>query len=64
MRVLLTGAYGQLGRCLLDRVPAEWILLACGSAELDITDRPAVRTGGEEIPSRCDHQCRRVYRGR
>ncbi|KTS01331.1 dTDP-4-dehydrorhamnose reductase [Pantoea dispersa] len=42
MRVLLTGAYGQLGRCLLDRVPAEWILLACGSAELDITDRPAV----------------------
>lgn len=42
MRVLLIGAYGQLGRCLLDRVPAEWILLACGSAELDITDRPAV----------------------
>ncbi|WP_394517376.1 dTDP-4-dehydrorhamnose reductase [Pantoea sp. SGAir0175] len=42
MRVLLTGAYGQLGRCLLDRVPAEWVLLACGSAELDITDRPAV----------------------
>ena len=42
MRVLLTGAYGQLGRCLLDRFPADWILLACGSAELDITNRTAV----------------------
>lgn len=42
MRVLLTGAYGQLGRSLLDRVPAAWVLLACGSAELDITDRAAV----------------------
>lgn len=42
MRVLLTGAYGQLGRSLLDRFPADWITLACGSAELDITDRAAV----------------------
>ncbi|QHM71454.1 dTDP-4-dehydrorhamnose reductase [Mixta intestinalis] len=42
MRILLTGAYGQLGRCLLDRFPAGWVMLACGSAELDITDRQAV----------------------
>ncbi|MGD8105710.1 dTDP-4-dehydrorhamnose reductase [Pantoea sp. FN0302] len=42
MRVLLTGAYGQLGRSLLDRFPADWILLACGSAELDITNQAAV----------------------
>ncbi|MDJ0038121.1 dTDP-4-dehydrorhamnose reductase [Pantoea allii] len=42
MRVLLTGAYGQLGRCLLDRFPPDWIIVACGSAELDITDRDAV----------------------
>lgn len=42
MRVLLTGAYGQLGRCLLDRFPSDWITLACGSAELDITDRCAI----------------------
>ncbi|WP_333896530.1 dTDP-4-dehydrorhamnose reductase [Mixta calida] len=42
MRILLTGAYGQLGRCLLDRFPADWVMLACGSAELDITDRAAV----------------------
>ncbi|MBW1254464.1 dTDP-4-dehydrorhamnose reductase [Pantoea allii] len=42
MRVLLTGAYGQLGRCILDRFPTDWITLACGSAELDITDRSAV----------------------
>lgn len=42
MRVLLTGAYGQLGRCLLERFPVGWVILACGSAELDITDRTAV----------------------
>lgn len=42
MRVLLTGAYGQLGRCLLNRFPKTWIILACGSAELDITDKIAV----------------------
>lgn len=42
MRVLLTGAYGQLGRCLLDRFPTDWITLACGSAELDITNRIAI----------------------
>ncbi|MBW1212672.1 dTDP-4-dehydrorhamnose reductase [Pantoea allii] len=42
MRVLLTGAYGQLGRCILDRFPTDWITLACGSAELDITKRSAI----------------------
>ncbi|MGG2140212.1 dTDP-4-dehydrorhamnose reductase [Symbiopectobacterium sp. RP] len=37
MRVLLTGANGQLGRCFQDRLPADWQILATDSAELDIT---------------------------
>lgn len=38
MKVLLTGANGQLGRCILDRVPADWMVLATDSEQLDITD--------------------------
>ncbi|WP_047710159.1 dTDP-4-dehydrorhamnose reductase [Pectobacterium atrosepticum] len=38
MRILLTGANGQLGRCFQDRLPAEWTILATDTAELDITD--------------------------
>lgn len=38
MKVLLTGANGQLGRCFQDRLPADWHILATDSAELDITD--------------------------
>ncbi|MCA6914338.1 dTDP-4-dehydrorhamnose reductase [Pectobacterium versatile] len=38
MRILLTGANGQLGRCFQDRLPAEWEILATDTAELDITD--------------------------
>ncbi|MEI7250815.1 MULTISPECIES: dTDP-4-dehydrorhamnose reductase [Pectobacterium] len=38
MRILLTGANGQLGRCFQDRLPAEWKILATDTAELDITD--------------------------
>ncbi|MDE8742013.1 dTDP-4-dehydrorhamnose reductase [Pectobacterium polaris] len=38
MRILLTGANGQLGRCFQDRLPAEWEILATDSAELDITE--------------------------
>ncbi|UYA59605.1 dTDP-4-dehydrorhamnose reductase [Pectobacterium sp. F1-1] len=42
MRILLTGANGQLGRCLQDRVPKEWELWATDSSVLDITDADAV----------------------
>ncbi|CAI0796551.1 dTDP-4-dehydrorhamnose reductase [Serratia proteamaculans] len=42
MRVLLTGAAGQLGRCFIDRFPADWILMATDSQQLDITDPVAV----------------------
>ncbi|KHS66653.1 dTDP-4-dehydrorhamnose reductase [Pectobacterium brasiliense] len=38
MRILLTGANGQLGRCFQDRLPTEWEILATDTAELDITD--------------------------
>lgn len=38
MRVLLIGANSQLGRCILDRVPAEWSVISTMSTELDITD--------------------------
>ncbi|MDG0796876.1 dTDP-4-dehydrorhamnose reductase [Pectobacterium punjabense] len=38
MRILLTGANGQLGRCFQDRLPAGWEILATDSNELDITD--------------------------
>ncbi|CAI0797991.1 dTDP-4-dehydrorhamnose reductase [Serratia grimesii] len=42
MRVLLTGAAGQLGRCFIDRLPADWTLMAADSQKLDITDPTAV----------------------
>lgn len=42
MKVLLTGAGGQLARCLQDRCPAHWELLALDRAALDIADSQAV----------------------
>lgn len=42
MRILLTGANGQLGRCFQDRLPEGWIIYAASSAELDITDSARV----------------------
>ncbi|MCU1788931.1 dTDP-4-dehydrorhamnose reductase [Pectobacterium polaris] len=38
MKILLTGANGQLGRCFQERLPEEWEILATDAAELDITD--------------------------
>lgn len=49
MRVLLTGAAGQLGRCFIDRLPADWTLLATDSQQLDITDPAAVSTVVEQF---------------
>lgn len=42
MKILLTGANGQLGRCFQDRLPESWQVWATDSAELDITDREKV----------------------
>ncbi|HHQ6553091.1 TPA: dTDP-4-dehydrorhamnose reductase [Serratia fonticola] len=44
MKVLLTGAKGQLGRCFCDRLPASWDILATDSETLDITDLEQVKS--------------------
>lgn len=38
MKILLTGANGQLGRCFQDRLPEDWQIKALGSAELNIAN--------------------------
>ncbi|QQK72839.1 dTDP-4-dehydrorhamnose reductase [Pectobacterium versatile] len=38
MKILLTGANGQLGRCFQDRLPAHWQIWSTDASELDITD--------------------------
>lgn len=43
MRVLVTGATGQLGRALIAAAPASVVLRARSHAELDIADEAAVR---------------------
>lgn len=42
MKVLLTGANGQLGKCFQDRFPKDWVIWATDTSELDITDRVGV----------------------
>lgn len=42
VKILLTGASGQLGRCFQDCLPDGWTLLALSSAELDITNANSV----------------------
>lgn len=42
MKILLTGANGQLGRCIQDRIPQEWHLDVMDSGLLDITDKQQV----------------------
>lgn len=42
MKLLLTGANGQLGRCFQDRLPEGWKIWATDTTELDITNRTAV----------------------
>ncbi|TCL07366.1 dTDP-4-dehydrorhamnose reductase [Sodalis ligni] len=49
MKVLLTGAHGQLGRCFQDRLPAGWQILATDSDSLDITDAIQVARAVEEF---------------
>lgn len=49
MRILLTGARGQLGRCFIDRAPAEWVILATDRNMLDITDLEQVKAVAQEF---------------
>ena len=42
MKVLLTGANGQLGNCFVDIFPSKWELIKTDTEQLDITDEYAV----------------------
>ncbi len=42
MNVLIVGGTGQLGRCLQDRAPTDWQVLAPSSSSLDISDHQQV----------------------
>lgn len=44
MKVLITGAAGQLARCILDRISPEWTVLALSSSELDVSDYDQVHS--------------------
>ena len=48
MKVLLTGAKGQLGRCFQDRLPAGWEVWATDADVLDITDLKIVMSSVAE----------------
>ncbi len=43
MRILLTGANGQVGRCFKQQKPEDWEMIAADSSVLDITDARAVQ---------------------
>ena len=49
MRVLVTGAQGQVGRELVDRVPAGFEVIGLGSAELNLTDSQQIAQRLAEI---------------
>ena len=49
MKVLLTGAHGQLGRSLQQSHPSHWTLTALGSGQLDVSDEQAVRRRVEAL---------------
>ena len=49
MRVLVTGARGQVGHELLQRVPDGFVVFGYGSQELDISDEAQIRTVFEAV---------------
>jgi len=42
MKVLITGASGQLGLCIQDRFPSSWSLKATGHSQLDISNKEQI----------------------
>src|SRR5690606_6503997 len=74
MKVMLTGAAGQLGHALQVGWPAHWQLLVMPHAYLDITDEQAVRRALEHLQpdfiinaaaytavDRAEHEAARAY---
>ena len=53
MRTLLTGAKGQLARCLRDRLPEDWELIATDSTSLDIYRYRSRASHDQKLPTRC-----------
>ena len=49
LRVLVTGAHGQLGRELLRHAPADWAVVGLGAAQLDIRDAAQVAAQVERV---------------
>jgi dTDP-4-dehydrorhamnose reductase len=49
MKVLLTGANGQLGHCFQDRVPENWQIMATDSNSLDITNFHQIKKTVEQF---------------
>ena len=49
LRVLVTGAHGQLGRELLRHAPADWTVVGLGAAQLDIRDAAQVAAQVERV---------------
>ena len=43
MKILIIGGSGQLGRCLQDRIPSDWIVAAPTSAEANLTDHAQLK---------------------
>jgi dTDP-4-dehydrorhamnose reductase len=43
MRIVVTGARGQLGSAVTSRAPSDWVVVGVDRAELDLTGRSAVR---------------------
>ncbi len=57
LKVLITGAGGQLGRCLIDELPNGWLAVGTDRDTLDITDSKGVyefiREGGFDLCINC-----------
>ena len=49
MKVLITGAAGQIGRALIRSAPQDANVVACGRAELDFTSEQSIRSAVADI---------------
>ena len=49
MKVLVTGAAGQVGKALLASAPKDWDVIGLGRSELDLADTAAIRALVDEV---------------